>query len=44
LLVLLLALLDMLLIRTQERAARKLFREQFSKREASESSDTPPEK
>jgi hypothetical protein len=42
-LVLLLALLDMLLIRAQARAARKLFREEFSKRAPSESSSTPPE-
>jgi hypothetical protein len=43
LLVLLLALLDMLLIRTQARAARKLFREEFSKQAPSESSSTLPE-
>jgi hypothetical protein len=43
LLVLLLALLDLLLIRAQARKARKLVREEFSKREPSEPSSIPPE-
>jgi heme/copper-type cytochrome/quinol oxidase subunit 2 len=44
LLVLLLALLDLLLIRAQARAARKLFREEFSKRASPGAQSSPEEK
>ena len=44
LLVLLLALLDMLLIRSQARAARKLFREEFSKGTTPRAQDSPEER
>jgi len=44
LLVLLLALLDLLLIRAQARTARKLFREEFAKRAPSEPSNAPEDK
>lgn len=44
LLVLLLALLDLLLIRTQARAARKLFREGFSKGTTPGAPSSPDEK
>jgi len=43
-LVLLLALLDMLLIRAQARAARKLFREEFSKGASPDAQSSPDEK
>lgn|ERR1700674_2472082 len=43
-LVLLLALLDMLLIRAQARAARKLFREEFSKGASPGGQSSPDEK